>query len=543
MGCGGWPADPPPGAYGTLTGAALTVSVRADALEAGLRGFEDRIGATGLGPLGPAWARARQAVADALADLGGRPGPGGLAADWGLLPEATLQGALSAPEAPALGRALLKRLRGGEDEALPPVVVHARVTAEVVSAERLLQRLEHLTTRLGLDAHRPGQGARPAWLGDAPLAADLVLVGRDEATLAVFALRIRSDFAALDVVLPPRPGPLKDALARLADQQAAPALGEGALVLRMVPAQMAGLEAALDAHLGLRHPDPAVQRAAGDVLATCTTRWAEVAALAVQIEGGLGFTEGRPQLRVEARLTPEGAERWAAAARPLPLAALPSPIGWQVGYAPLGPTEGPAWLDETAACGAGHPLLAALAALPLLPRVLPPELLPAVHPPEGFGLEGADGAAGGVVGVTAGDDGAIPHLVGVMRGRGAPRRPVAEGSAAGGELRWVTPGKVPTLLSFRDLAGAGALVRFSLGAGAQDGLTEPARALGPQRLEAAADPTALARLLRTGGEAGPEVDALAALGARLGRLAASVEHEGERLVLHLAFMPTPAGPE
>ena len=52
-----------------------------------------------------------------------------------------------------------------------------------------------------------------------------------------------------------------------------------------------------------------------------------------------------------------------------------------------------------------------------------------------------------------------------------------------------------------------------------------------------------ARLLRTGGEAGPEVDALAALGARLGRLAASVEHEGERLVLHLAFMPAPAGPE
>ncbi|MEZ4471669.1 MAG: hypothetical protein R3F60_12875 [bacterium] len=521
---------------GDLPDAALTVGLRPDALARGFEAFEGRLGldADALGPLGTAWRRARQGAADVLGELAGPSPAPDLAADWGLVGAEAVQITVAAPEAAPLGRALLARLRGELDGPLPAVVVRGRATFTIADPGRLVTSLERLASRAGVATHQPGEGQRPAWLGDAGLGAEVRLVGRDPETGTWAILRIRGSRGAVDVIVPPKPGPARPALDDLAAQVPAPPPAEVALVARLDPARLAGLEAALDAHLGLRHPDATIREAAGDVLATCTARWADVADQAWQIDASLALADGLPALTVEARLTEAGTAAWRRDARPLPLPSVPAPLGWQVGWAAPDDAPGPAWIDDTAACGAGHPVLAALAALPLLPRVLPPAALAAVEPPGGFGLARADGAAGGIVGASPGPGGAIPHLVGALRGEGEPPADQGEAVEVGGELRFVTPGAVPAMLAWRPLPGGRALARFGLGEGAlTEGAPEPPTA---DRLVVVAWPGRIAAALRGAGEAGPEVAALGALGDRIERLALRVfqpRSDAVRLVLEV----------
>jgi len=532
----------PEGPLGPLPAAAGEVALFPDRLGQGLHDLEDRLGTSGLGPLGPAWSRARQAALDALAELGGpNPAPS-LAAEWGLAPGSGLQLSVSAPEASGLGRALLARLEGtaGDSTELPTVVVRARVAVRLAAPAQLLAATDRVAARLGLARHQPGKGPRPIWLGDAALPADVALVAREEGTGTWVVLRIRSEYAALDVIVPTVPGPARPALDGLTDEGPAVPPEDVPLGWRLDPAQLAGLEAALDAHLGLRTADHSVQQAAGDLLATCTARWAEVAAIMWRLDGALTFAEGRPTIRLQGRLTAEGQTRWTAATRPLPLAATPLPLGWQAGWSPtpFGGPEGLSWLGEQADCGAGHPITAALAALGILPRVFPPELLPAAHPPEGYGLQAADAGAGGLVGATEGVGGAVPHLVGLLRGQGAAPRARRGSTRVAGELRWVTPGPLPAMLTWRDLGGGASLVRFGLGEGATLTLAAPPAEVPSTTLfELVADAAGLARVLKAGGEQGAEVEALAALGERLGRLQVRVERRGELLALRAEIVP------
>lgn len=510
--------------------------MRPQALLDGLDAVQARMGAgeSDLGPLSEAWVKARQTVADGAASLlPGRASAPTLLAEWGIESATPLRIRVAAPEAKKMGRALVDVLSGREPSDPATVVVQLRARFGISEAPRVLKTLEVVAARVGLEIHTVGKGGRPSWLGATTLPPAVRWLARDPETGTWAALRVQDQQGAIDIVVPPKAGPIDALLDAMKRESPAAGPPPEPLAVQIRPAEFTGLEAALAAHLGLNHPKPAVREASADVLAACTGRWRAVAEHAFAAEARLTLSDGRPRITARATLTPAGVAAWTRATRPLPTAA--GLARWRVGWntAAFGPALGPTWIDETARCSAGHPVLAGLGALGLLPRVLPPRSLP--QPPMLLALPWptVDGGAAAIVDIDTIEGEPVPVIAAQLTGAGpkpkAPLGPDAVEVQRGDEVRWRAVGGVPVELAWR-------ADRLRIGLG-RDALREGPPSADAALLAVDIDAPALAARLRAAGEISPEVRALAAVGARFGRFMLRVHRAGAALRLEAGFDP------
>lgn len=537
LACGGATPTARPADFGALPRAAITVDVRPAALLAGLDAVQRRmgVGRSELGPLSEAWAVARQSLEDAAASmLPARASAPSLLAEWGIDGAVPIRVRIAAPQAREMGQALVEVLSGRVPETPPTVVAQLRARFGITELERVLTTLNLTAARIGLEVHRVGKGARPAWLGAEALPPALRWLARDPASGTWIALRVRDQRAALDLVVPPKTGPIAALLEGL--RRSTPATGPPPepLAIQIRPAEYTGLEAALAAHVGLHHPRPAVREASAEVLAACTTRWRTVADHAFAAELRLRLDEGRPQISARATLTPAGVAAWERATRPLPVE-VGGLAAWRMGWhadafgAPLGPL----WIAETASCSAGNLALAGLGALALLPRILGPRDLP--QPPLLAALpwDRVDGAAVGIVDLATLEGEAVPVIAAALLGAGprpeAPLGPDAVQLERAGEVIWRAIGGAPVEIAWRPDR-----VRVGLG---PDALRPSGLTASGDLFAIDVDAPALAARLAAAGQVGPELRALEAVGARFGKLAVRVARDGAALRLEASLAP------
>lgn len=530
--CGAAPdAPPPPPPIAAIPHAAVTLWVKPQALLDGLDAVHARMGGE-LGPVSEAWTRAEQDLSDAMANLlPSRSTQPTLLAEWGIDAAQPMRLSVAAPKALIMAKALVQRLTAHAPD-LPDVLVQGRVELGILSADRVIEALGVVTARVGLDQHRVGREQRPDWLGAAPLPPDVRWVGRDPETGTWAALRVRDRRGALDVLMPPKPGlpaALVDGLARSATARAT---AEAPLALQVRPAEMALLETATAAFLGLQYGQTQLGEAMADVLTACIGRWRESAEHAASIDTTLGVDDGRPTLTAIAHLTPLGEAAWARAERPAPQVVW-GLAAWRMGWnsAAFGPVN-PEWLKDTTQCVGGRLWTAGPAALPILPRVLPPLSMPMPSMLTSFGWSRIDGAAAAIVDAASMAGEATPIITGVLQGVGGlpaePLGPDAVKVERDGETIWRAI-DAPVELGYR----VGQL-RVGLGPDALRAVEVPQSAFA---FEAVVDATGLAERLRDAGQAGAEVRALAAVGRRFGALRARVRRVDTQVHLQVDFNP------
>lgn len=521
--------------FGALPGAAIIVDVQPAALLKGLTEVQDRMGTgkTDLGPLSEAWARARQAIEDGAASLlPTRASAPSLLAEWGIDAQTPIRVRVAAPEPKRMGRALIDVLTGRDVQDPPTVVAHLRARFGIGELPRMFSTLEVVASRIGLEVHTIGKGARPAWLGAEALPPEVRWLGRDPETGTWAALRVDGARAAFDVLVPPKPGPiaaLLDGLKRATPTaQASPA----PLTIQVRPAEYTGLEAALAAHVGLNHPKPAVREASAEVLAACTSGWRQVSQQVFAIAGQLQIEAGRPRVEVNAALTPAAVQAWTARqqqAAPLPIWGL---AAWYVGWTHAAQGDGLDRVMQLADCAAGNlPVVGLVAgAMPdLLTGALPYPPILATFDWTG----GIHNAAAAIVDVAAIDGAPVPVIAAAFEGGTGPGPqplgPDAVTVEVDGETRWRAVGGVPVEIGHR-----GRITRVGLGKDAlRPGLTTPADVLFAADIDA---PALAARLKAIDGLT-PEVRALMAVGERFGTLTVRVTRDGAALRLRAGFDP------
>lgn len=487
-----------------------------------------------LGPIATAWAKAEQALGDAVASLlPGRTSAPTLLAEWGIDATRPMRLDVAAPEASRMGRALLDVLSDRAPREPATVVVQARWRLGVTDPDRFMQALGVLSARIGLDAHRLGSGPRPAWIGAEPLPPTVRWIARDPETGAWGCLQVVATEASFDVVVPPKPGVIDALMAGLIRAApVTPAPDDAVVQIDVAPVEVAALEVALAAHLGLSHPSAAVREASAEVLDACAARWQMIATVAHRLHARAQLDAHDISATVWADLTPAGQQTWAAAVRPLPTAVW-GPAAWRIGWqaAGFGAPLGPDWIGETTRCAAGHPLLAGLAAWPILPRILPPQSMPVPPLLTALPWERVDGAAAAIVDAANLEGLATPVLAGVFRGAGpAPRQPLGPDAVEverDGEVQWRAVGGAPVQIGYRP-------DRIRVGLGPDAWRPAPA---GPDGafLDGVLDARRLAERLRAAGTTGPEVGALAAVGARFGTVRAAGRLIAHQLQLSLSL--------
>ncbi len=554
LGCGARPLEAPaptgrarPPAVGALPAAGLSLWVNPTALDAGLADLDARLGRRldALGPLGTAWRRARQGLLDALVDLGEVQGPvEGVWQSWGVAPEEVIRIDIAAADDAGLARALLARLQGRPAAGDGPPVWQARARLGVRDTERLLRRLTALADRLG-------------WLPDGPWAEALAKPAgwrgwfRDPDAGALVVLRVLGSDAVVDLVIPSdAKGPVGASLARV---QVGRASGEAAALpgaVRWVvrPAGVAALEAAVDGALGLALPSVEAQTAAGEVVSACVSGWAALAALVPEVILDLDLTQGAV-LTGAVTLSAAGRAGWAAALRPLPLAEAPWPASYQHGWAPAQfPSGDWAALSQ---CRLAHPAVIAPALLGVLPGVGVPDPAWLPAPPSGYGAGEPQGMAAALLGVQGEGAPGAPHLAGLLVGPrwGAPPfGPDALQVGAPGARRWVLGGGGVAVSAAEAHLGSTPVVAYGMGPDAAlrmvSALGSGAEVPGDRRfLAARLDPLAAATALVEAGVGGPEVNALRAVGTRLGvaTLSGIMTEAGPRFRLGWGELDHPPG--
>lgn len=544
--CGGGPASAPPPSPAepgaVLPGAAIELTIDPDGLRHLLSVIDQllRPGGDPLGPAGDAWLRARQRLEDALVDIetGGPPAPT-LLEGFGLSPAAPLGFALRSPRGSGAGW-LLVELAAGRRPAIEGPAWHARAAFTVSDAERLRAWLRGLAARFGLEVLPGGRL-------------------RDPETGAVAVLRLDGGAGTLDVLMPLGPS-LTDAeieatLAALPPARVAPG---PVLRLEVRPAEVGALEVALGVPPALAEgARPAVVEAVAEVAGRCVDRWTQVARVAARVEATLDLEDGRPVAAVRFVPTESGRAAWAAAAGALPLRDLGGlPVALQVALsrrAFLASAPGVATLDEwveTTGCAAGHPLLVALTGLVRLPAFVEPGALPLPLPgPPGAGPH--EGVALTVTGATALGGDAVPEVASVLVAPPAalPLPPAPEGATpredgpgAGWDLHPEGAG-LPVSLARLEIGGRAVQV-FGMGAGVVDALSARiALVPGPRFLEARLDAGALAASLGAAFAGEPGLEALRALGRRLGVVTLAGTFEDGQVLYELRIRPAaPGGP-
>jgi hypothetical protein len=210
------------------------------------------------------------------------------------------------------------------------------------------------------------------------------------------------------------------------------------------------------------------------------------------------------------------------------------------------------------ACGPAQPLPALLGALVVLPAMLDVEALPVPSLSTGPLVERSlAGAAGLLLGFGRDEGDAVPFVGAVAV---APSEAVMHstdplGPDAALEMtrlgpRWTLPGPGLDRGFARQTRPDGReAVLLALGDGALErleALVGDAASTGPEFLDAWADPAALAAQLEEAGRPGPEADALAAVGRRLGRVRLRGRVEDHRLEYRVTLegeLARPVGPE
>ena len=368
-------------------------------------------------------------------------------------------------------------------------------------------------------------------------------IGRDPETGTWAALRVwpregaTGARGAFDVLLPPKPGriaALTEALQRSAPTKAA---AEIPVVLQMRPAEMALLETASAAFMGLRYGQTQIGEAVAEVLTACIGRWRESGEHAAAIVATLALDDGRPALSATAHLTPLGQAAWARSERPVPTVVW-GLAAWRFGWhsASFGAVD-PEWISDTTHCVGGRVWTAGLAALPILPRVLPPRSMPLPPMLVALPWTRVDAAAAAIVDVATLDGAATPVMTGVFQGEG-PRPEAPDGAEMvevqrDGETRWRAI-DAPVEIGYRP-----GQLRVGLGPDALRSVAVPETTLA---FEALIDAAALAARLKSAGEPTAEVRALAAVGERFGRLIATVRRSDATVHLQVHFKARPPNP-
>lgn len=531
-GCGG-AADmsPPAQPIGVIPHAAVTLWVKPQPLLDGLDALHARMGGE-LGPVSEAWTRFEQDLSDSMAGvLPSRSTQPTLLAEWGVDAAQPMRVSIAAPEALLMAKALVQQLTAHTPQ-LPAVLVHGRVEFGITDRDRVMEALGVVTARIGLDKHRIGRGQRPDWIGAESLPPDVRWLGRDAQTGTWAVLRVREGRGALDVLMPPKAGLISALVAGLSRSATARPTFDAPIALQVRPAEMALLETATAAFMGLRYGQTQIGEAMADVLTACIGRWRESAEHAASIDTTLHLTDGRPALNAVAHLTPLGEAAWARAERPAPrevwgLAA------WRMGWNSdsFGQVN-PEWLKDTTQCVGGRFWTAGPAALPILPRVLPAFSMPMPPMLASFGWARIDGAAAAIVDAASMAGEATPVIAGVLHGFGglppAPLGPDAVKVERDGETLWRAI-DAPVEIGHRP-----GQLRVGLG---PDALRPVEVSAAPLAFEAVVDASALADRLSKAGQAGAEVRALAAVGRRFGQLRATVQRTNAQVRLQVHFKP------
>ena len=535
VGCGGAPDVPPPAPIAAMPHSAVTLWVQPQNLLDGLDALHARMGGE-LGPVSLAWTRVESGISDAMAGmLPSRSTQPTLLAEWGVDAAQPMRVSIAAPKALVMAKALVQRLTAPDQAVgpeLPDVLVQGRVELGITDANRVIEALGVVTGRIGLDQHRIGRGQRPDWIGAESLPPDVRWIGRDPSTGTWAVLRVRKNRGALDVLMPPKPGLPGALVAGLSRSASARETFKSPIALQVRPAEMALLETATAAFLGLRYGQTKVGEAMAEVLTACIGRWRESAEHAASIDTTLDLTDGSPTLNAIAWLTPVGEAAWGRAERPAPRVVW-GLAAWRMGWhSPSFGEVNAEWLKDTTQCVGGRLWTAGPAALPILPRVLPPHAMPMPPMLASFEWPRIDGAAAAIVDAASLEGEATPVIAGVLQGSGAvppePLGPDAVKVERDGETRWRAI-DAPVEIGYRP-----GQLRVGLG---PDALRDVPVSDAPVALEVLVDATGLADRLSKAGQLGAEVRALAAVGRRFGRLQATVQRSGAQVHLQVHFKP------
>lgn len=506
-----------------LPHAAITAQATPRAVEQALARLDDRLGASvdALGPVGVAWQRTRHGLDDLWAALDGpqaAPSPG----RWGLDPAQPVTIWWGAADGGALAQAFVRRLQGAPAEPVQAAIWQLRLAATVVDPRALVGTLERVVGRLGW-TEEPTSWPLPgvAWHQAGPdgLWLGIRLHGRE-----VIVDLVRTVGPATQAVV-------AGALARGGGPPFEP--GDGAMTLTVSAAGLGALEAAQAAAVGLTFPDPRSRAAVAEVLTTCVDAWSRLAGLAPATRHDLQVSSAGLRWQVTAHLTPMGEAAWGGAQRALPLGPRgPEPAGYQVALA--GAHFADPGLPVLDRCPATHAWMRALALPPAAPALLALAPPPQPGPPTGWGEGEPSGYAALVLGA---GDGGVPHLGAVQVGvrlPDAPLGPRADAVADPRGQRWVLGMDGLAVSAARRTLAQTPVAVFGIGPDAALRVAERLDATGVEPAlfaEAWLRPGPLADALVGAGLAGPEVQALRAVAARLGPLRV----EGRRVGATLAI--------
>ena len=538
LGCAGAPVKPITPPLDGLPHAAVQVRLQPARLDQQLGTLEHALASTGdaLGPLGKAWQRTRQHLADALAEWvqGAGPSAPTVLSSWGIAPHAPLWIWWGAADERQLPHQLVAQL-SGRAIAPPPPVWQGRVLLHLEDGPRLIAALSELAQRLSWSVSSDTQPQR--WAATLVRPSGVRWWAWDAQHHRLIALRVRGARAVVDV-LQHLPGAAPQPR-RLGVTGGVPLPSERAIAAWLEVGGLIQAQGAVTAALGLA-PTAGASRAVAvaEVLADCTSRLADAARLVHTITLGADFEDARPQLRYEAQLTPQGQRWWQQAVRPTPMRSLRGhPAGFQVGLSPT--PGGPAEPQTLRQCpGLSPPLLQPLL-WALAPAWVDLSALPLVHAPGQAAQQTQSVAA-----LVLHPQGAPLSLASVTVGApvfgDAPLGPNGIPVADAAGQRWlVTTGGPRVHLANRTVHGQPARL-YALG---DHALQRVDAALGGTEgpwLEARFDATALAAALVGTGEASTRA-ALRALGRVLGPL--MIRGQRTSTGLHLELTPAdPANP-